>query len=176
MNDLYTSLQAVGVSNLAVACGQDFGPYEGLLTSMVENLSILSQNARDTVSLLSCERIVPIYVNAVYGGTCTYSVQGVTWTWCALLVVGFMGMLMIMFRSAYLPNNTFDGDNMRNNDELEFSKAYGPQGTYQSEFINDDDDIVDVSDDMSSVYIDGADYAVHYEENSKAPAGNPRVY
>lgn len=42
--------------------------------------------------------------------TCTYSVKGVTWAFASFLVIGLMGMLMIMFRSAWLPTTYSDDE------------------------------------------------------------------
>ena len=182
---LNESLQAVSVARLNLICAKDFGPFEGLLATMTSNLQILSDNAANTLSLLSCERIVPIYVNSVYGATCTYSMNGVTWTWSAFLVVAFMGMLMIMFRSAYLPNDTSGDKDLYDMDSLQDEQDYGrksylPQSTYPSsaetspspegeEEDDDDDDFGDdhSTSDMSSVYIYGADYQVSFDENSQ---------
>ena len=52
-----------------------------------------------------CDAIVilPIYTSTFYDGTCKYSITGVTWTFASFLVLGVMGMLMIMFRSSWLP-------------------------------------------------------------------------
>ena len=81
VENLSTSLESVTVARLNLICGKDFGPFEGLLSTMTNNLQILSDNARDTLSLLSCERVVPLYVNSVYGAACSFSINGVTWTW-----------------------------------------------------------------------------------------------
>lgn len=181
---LSDSLQAVTVARLNLICGKDFGPFEGLLATMASNLQILSDNAVNTLDLLSCERIVPIYVNSVYGATCTYSINGVTWTWSAFFVIAFMGMIMITFRSAYLPNDLsgdrdeYDMDSLQ--EELDYPrKTYLPQSTHPSseesspvpdgeaeEVGNHDDDDHSTSD-LSSVYIYGADYQVSFDENSQ---------
>lgn len=153
---------------------------------MTNNLQTLSDNIVDTLGLLSCERIVPIYVNSVYGATCTYSVNGVTWTWAGFFVVAFMGMIMIMFRSAYLPNDTsedrdiYDMDSLGDEDDFG-QKTYLPQTTFPSsaetsphpeedDIDNDDGDFGDdqSTSDLSSVYIYGADYQVSFDENSQA--------
>ena len=173
MASLSTSLASVTVDVLNVICGKDFGPFEGLLNTMSSNLQTLSDNAKDTLGLLSCERIVPIYVNSVYGATCTYSINGVSWTWAAFFVVAFMGMIMIMFRSSYLPNDTFDTkelDSSLEEDHVEQAhKSYVPQGTYPSSGENSpaDDEGDQSMSDMSSVYLYGADYQVSFDENSQ---------
>jgi len=176
--NLSASLEAVTVERLNLICGKDFGPFEGLLNTMASNLQILSDNAQDTLSLLSCERVVPLYVNSVYGATCTYSINGVTWTWAAFLVVATMGMIMIMFRAAYLPNNTgaFDKRDLHmdsfEEEGIEVQKSYLPQMTSPSSATppgrDDDDDDEHSTSDLSSVYVYGDDYQVSFDENSQA--------
>lgn len=177
MANLSKSLAAVTVAKLNLICGKDFGPFEGLLNTMASNLQILSDNAQDTLSLLSCERIVPLYVNSVYGATCTYSMNGVTWTWSAFLVVATMGMIMIMFRSAYKPNATkyVDNDDLSSfgdeDQDDQVQKSYLPQTTQPSSDEasprkDDEDDDDHSMSDMSSVYIYGEDYQVSFDENS----------
>lgn len=174
--NLSESLESVSVERLNLICGQDFGPFESLLDTMAGNLQILSDNARDALSLLSCERIVPLYVNSVYGATCTYSINGVTWTWSAFLVVATMGMIMIMFRSAYLPNsNKFVDHDVSSLEEDDYEddpvqKSYLPQMTYPSsgEASPDEEDDDDHStSDLSSVYMYGTNYQVSFDENSQ---------
>jgi hypothetical protein len=148
-------------------CGKDFGPFATLLTTMTENLTTLSQHASSTVGLLSCDRIVPIYVKSVYEAACTYSVTGVTWTWASFLVMGFMGMLMITFRAAYLPNeDNLDTDSLGSygfdKDYVEHERTH-PSSADTSPFK------LDESHDDESVYIDGADYSVSFDENSQSP-------
>lgn len=167
VNDLSSSLEQVTIEALNLYCGKDFGPFEGLLSQMSDNLSILSDNARDTLSLLSCDKIVPIYVNSVYGAACTYSVTGVTWTWASFLVMGFMGMLMITFRAACLPNeDSFDTDSRS---AYSFDKDYEDHERTRPSSADSSPFKLDESHDDESVYIDGDDYSVSFDENSRVP-------
>ena len=74
------SLDIVGVDTLGTICGRDFTDIASLVDLMATNLRILKTSAQDTMNLLQCDRLVPIYTATVYDGTCTYSIQGVTWT------------------------------------------------------------------------------------------------
>jgi hypothetical protein len=80
VSDLDTSIEQVGISRLTILCGRDFTEIDGLTSQMVLNLKTLQSNAADTLSLLQCESLVPLYTDTVYNGTCTYSVKGITWT------------------------------------------------------------------------------------------------
>lgn len=97
---------------MTTLCGRDFTEIDGLTSQMVLNLDTLQSNAADTLSLLRCENLVPLYTDTVYNGTCTYSVKGITWTFSAFLVIACMGMFMIMFRSSYLGNDEEDVDDL----------------------------------------------------------------
>ena len=98
---------------------------------------------------------------------------------CAFLVVATMGMVMIMFRAAYLPNNTgafdkrdFDLDSFEDEQGVEVEKkSYLPQMTFPSSGHTspnegDDDDDAQSMSDLSSVYIYGDNYQVSFDENS----------
>jgi hypothetical protein len=127
VTELNDAMQAVGTSTLELICGRNFDDIASLAPEMLKNLGTLQQSALDTLNLLKCDNIVPIYyTSTIYDGTCTYSVTGVTWTFAgefvsdniqkyvctliidhdlcfaAFLVIAFMGMIMIMFRSSYL--------------------------------------------------------------------------
>ena len=128
VTNLDVSLQQAGLERLEVLCGRNFDEIAGLTDQMALNLMTLQENARDTLELLRCDNLVPIYTSTVYRGTCTYSVQGVTWTFAAFLVIGFMGMFMIMFRSSFL--------NIQEVDEFK-------QNAVSGEPIHDDDDVVE---------------------------------
>lgn len=155
VNDLSSSLAAVTVESLNLYCGKDFGPFQGLLNTMNDNLSILNDNARAALELMSCDRIVPIYINSVYGATCTYSITGVTWTWVSFLVIAFMGMLMITFRAAYLPDPTFDTDSISG---VGFRKEYDHELTRPSSADSTPPvELMESREEDESVYLDGGE-------------------
>mmetsp|Transcript_7519 Transcript_7519/g.17226 ORF Transcript_7519/g.17226 Transcript_7519/m.17226 type:complete len:524 (-) Transcript_7519:455-2026(-) len=99
---IITSLEAVTVARLSLLCGKDFGPFLSSIRLMQTNLVTLGENAASAQNLLSCERILPIYTNAIYDGVCGASISGLTWTFSSLLVLSTMGVIMIMLRSSYL--------------------------------------------------------------------------
>jgi hypothetical protein len=81
INSLSSSLETVGLDQLTLICGRDFQEIAGLADQMSGNLSVLKQNALDTLELLRCDNIVPIYTNTFYDGACTSSIQGATWAY-----------------------------------------------------------------------------------------------
>lgn len=164
VTELDSSIEQVGTARLTTLCGRDFSEIDGLTSTMVQNLGDLKSSAGDTISLLQCENLVPIYTNTVYDGTCTYSVRGITWTFAckfmfywhtshallsntfltrtfsllvtACLVIACMGMLMIMFRSSYLGDEEEDPDAL-----FKESAAMGePVGDYGQEDTHYDGD------------------------------------
>lgn len=110
--ELGTAIKAVSVARLNLICGKDFSTYQSLLGTMQDNLGILSDDATAVLDILSCERIVPIYTNTVYGGTCTYSVTGVAWMFSSFLVIAFVGMLMLTFRAAFYETDLGSDDQL----------------------------------------------------------------
>lgn len=102
--ELTKSLQTIDVATLSFQCGRDYEPLVASLDTMMSILNGLEKSAEMGLSLLSCERIVPIYADIVYDGTCNYSVTGFTWMFSSLLVISAMGMIMIMLRSSYHNN------------------------------------------------------------------------
>jgi len=135
VGDLDTTIAQVGASRLTMLCGRDFTEIAGLTSKMVFNLDVLQSNAGDTLDLLRCENLVPLYTSTVYDGTCTYSVRGITWTFSAFLVIACMGMFMIMFRSSYLGNVAEDVDDL-----FKGSATMGePVGDYAQEEYGEDD-------------------------------------
>jgi hypothetical protein len=80
VSNLAGSINLVGLDTLGAICGRNFTEIAGLADLMASNLRILKTSAQLTLDLLQCDRLVPIYTATVYDGTCTYSIQGVTWT------------------------------------------------------------------------------------------------
>lgn len=102
VQELDLTIQSVGVTRLQELCGDRVLDVASLTSVMLENLALLRESAKDTVELLRCDNIVPIYTRTVYGGTCTYSVQGVTWTFAGeLLRASMIPILLILF----MPSN-----------------------------------------------------------------------
>lgn len=68
---------------------------------MVSLVTTLVRAVGDALQLIQCDNIVPIYQQAVYDGSCVYSMKAVMWVFCASIVCSFFGFLMITFRSSY---------------------------------------------------------------------------
>lgn len=112
VKELDVALEAVTIPRLNLLCDKEFEPFEALVDTMGENLDVLQDNAAAALSLLGCDRITPIYLDAVHSGTCDYSVTGITWTFACFLVVAFMGMLMLTFRSSMYESEEPHGESM----------------------------------------------------------------
>ena len=98
------------VATLEQLCGSDIGPLVNLTETFVSEAIVLTGLTAQILSIVRCDRILPIYTNTFFDGTCAYSITGVTWTFASFLVLGVMGMLMIMFRSSWLPTvHVLDG-------------------------------------------------------------------
>jgi hypothetical protein len=76
-----SSLASVSLDQLTLICGRDFQEIVGLADQMTVNLSLLTQNTLDTLELLRCDNIVPIYTSTMYNAICTTSIQGATWAY-----------------------------------------------------------------------------------------------
>jgi hypothetical protein len=85
VNSLSSTFESVGLDKLTLTCGRDFQEIAGLADQMANNLSLLKQNALDTLELLRCDNIVPIYTSTFFDATCTYSIQGATWAYSCKL-------------------------------------------------------------------------------------------
>lgn len=91
------------LAQLSLYCDREYGSVDKLLDEMNEILNVILVALQRTIDLLSCERIVPIYHQAIYSGTCQYSVSAMFWIFSAALLMGFFGIVMILCRSAYKP-------------------------------------------------------------------------
>jgi hypothetical protein len=85
------------------ACVSDLSFIQALNTVMLANLrDVIGRLQDDLGDILECKNIVDIYTVPIYQGTCTYSINGVSWAWASFFVVGLMGMVMIMLRSSWV--------------------------------------------------------------------------
>lgn len=101
MTQLADSISGLNVEDLSFQCGRDFGPLRSSLDTMLHILTSLQQSAQQGLGILSCERIVPIYTDVVYEGTCDTSVTGLAWIFSSLLIIATTGMIMITLRASY---------------------------------------------------------------------------
>jgi hypothetical protein len=122
--DLKTSAVA---EELSAYCERDFTPLVESLDLMRNILLTMGDALLDTIELLGCSNIVPIYQNSVYSGSCDYSIKAVMWLFSSSLVMAFFGFLMLTFRSALYDTeytHTYDSN-------------YGRSSAFHDE--NDDD-------------------------------------
>ena len=91
----------VANSTLSEFCGDSLTGFMDTLSVLKTNVVTLAQSTAAALELLRCENIVSLYTNTFYGGTCTYSVNGVTWAFSSFMVVGIAGLIMIMLRSSW---------------------------------------------------------------------------
>eukprot|EP01083_Nonionella_stella_P091549 256025_1 len=77
---------------------------------MNDNLRLLQKQADLSLDLVKCKNINSLYVNTVHEAGCTYSVDAMAWIFASSLVVSVCGMIMIMLRSAYYPEEYLDLD------------------------------------------------------------------
>jgi hypothetical protein len=64
---------------LAAYCGRDYGQVQDLLQQFVVLINSLLTASVQVLELISCRTLVPLYVNTVYYGMCTYSPDAVYW-------------------------------------------------------------------------------------------------
>jgi hypothetical protein len=137
---LRSAFQADGVlEELSLSCNRDFAPLEALVDKMTNVLEVLRASVDRALSLAECDRIVPIYTNTFYDGTCDYSVKAVFWVFSCTLIIGFFGMLMIMFRSALKPT-IYEEKLLEGADELNLhtsNEGKGEEGTMYEEKLAD---------------------------------------
>ena len=160
---------------------------------MMAILDRLDEAATSGLNILSCERIVPIYADVIYQGTCNYSVSGFTWTFFSLLVVSFMGMLMITLRSSFKNNVVLVELDLTDEDsELYVMRKATQRGANQAQAADYDSQAVEEHDqwhkdsaarqdtsDSGSVYTDGELNVYTVDRNGSleiAQSTSPKLY
>lgn len=134
LTTLTASLGSGGtLAELALYCNRDFNSVDTLLSQMGSILDSLVVAITQTIDILSCERIVPLYHKAVYEGACQYSVSAVFWVFSASIITGSFGLLMILFRAAYKPT-MYDDDSTELNGRVVYEADDSPKDS-----IYDDD-------------------------------------
>ena len=64
---------------LSAYCGRDYTQMQDLLLKWVGFVDALLEVIINELKLISCKTIVPLYVETVYFGMCTYSPDAVYW-------------------------------------------------------------------------------------------------
>jgi hypothetical protein len=151
---------------------------------MMAILDRLDEAGTSGLTLLSCERIVPLYTDAVYDGTCNHSVTGLTWIFACLLIIATTGMMMITFRSAYINNVVLlDVDEASVTKAMKraqyVAKASASESETQVEVNNWREQTVrqDTSD-SGSIYTDGDDIRAYEVERNGSfePQQSEKLY
>ena len=101
--ELEAKIDETTVERLVELCGQDFVQAQQVISNVTNVLDELGNLTVAVLDVLRCDRILPIYFETVNYGTCSYSIKGVTWTFCGFLVVACFGMVMLTLRSARFP-------------------------------------------------------------------------
>lgn len=173
--ELSTSIEKIDVDTLSYNCGRDFEPLSSSLHTMMAILDRLDEAAVSGLKLLGCDRIIPIYAEAVYEGTCNYSVSGFAWMFGTLLAISTCGMIMIMLRSAYqasillakMDEQDCDVHDKMGNHEIAIARgrAEASAADHDLQFREDDEwkeqPITQDTSDSGSVYTDGAELSIH---------------
>lgn len=68
---------------------------------------MLEDQASLAMDLFQCKNINNLYVNTVHEAGCTYSVNAIAWMLACSIVISICGLIMIMLRSSYLPEQFF---------------------------------------------------------------------
>lgn len=142
MDKLSESLEKMDVVDLSFNCGRDFEPLSSSLDTMSAILDRLDQAGKDGLKLLSCERLVPIYTDVVYDGTCTSSVTGLTWILSSLLIISVTGLVMITLRSSYLSDvilSAVDDSAIAMKEAIDRGKHVARAASYSEKIVEDSD-------------------------------------
>eukprot|EP00804_Cyclotella_cryptica_P028491 CCRYP_014782-RA/>CCRYP_014782-RA protein AED:0.01 eAED:0.00 QI:0/-1/0/1/-1/1/1/0/567 len=84
-------------------CGRSYDSVVSLMKDVNISLRTLRNSADQTLNLVQCRNINELYVNTVHDATCTYSVEALAWIFGTSLVISVCGLIIIMFRAAYYP-------------------------------------------------------------------------
>jgi hypothetical protein len=134
LGEFLRSIEDTTLQQLSQECGQEYAPIVELLKQLQTHISVLSKTSIRALNLMSCQNIVPLYTNAVYDATCTYSIVGATWVFACSVCIAFFGCLCIMFRGAYYPLGYYYYDSGNGNGDGDEKSLYGTSED------NDDDD------------------------------------
>jgi hypothetical protein len=89
-------------------CGRTFDDVLIIVKDMSNNLKLLQQQADRSLELVKCEKINKLYVETFHNAGCTYSIDALGWIFASSLVISVCGLVMIMLRSAYYPEEQLD--------------------------------------------------------------------
>lgn len=104
MQTLQDMMQNVTIGELEQICGVigDFDAIDQYFDRLKQNFLQMSSSSSSVSDMLRCESVNSIYIDAVHENACTNVPRALLWSFSALLIVSFIGMLMIMLRPAWL--------------------------------------------------------------------------
>mmetsp|Transcript_3788 Transcript_3788/g.5810 ORF Transcript_3788/g.5810 Transcript_3788/m.5810 type:complete len:597 (+) Transcript_3788:228-2018(+) len=91
------------LSLLEQQCGRQFNGVLHLISGTNQNLRVLEDQASLAMDLFQCKNINDLYVNTVHEAGCTYSVNAIAWMLACSIIISVCGLIMIMLRSSYIP-------------------------------------------------------------------------
>lgn len=93
----------VAATNLTAICGgRDFGSIFGYFTLLTNDYSAISVNITNTIELLSCNNVNPMYKELVHEVACHDAPEASIWAFSSLFIVSFFSMVMITLRASWL--------------------------------------------------------------------------
>mmetsp|Transcript_45499 Transcript_45499/g.67042 ORF Transcript_45499/g.67042 Transcript_45499/m.67042 type:complete len:643 (+) Transcript_45499:127-2055(+) len=99
---LMDTLRGLDIEELSQLCGNDVSASVTGFQQLDLNMRVLLESAKQTVNLVSCNRINPLYVQTFHEAICTHSMTGLSWLMACLITISVCGMTMIMLRSSWL--------------------------------------------------------------------------
>mmetsp|Transcript_15508 Transcript_15508/g.23071 ORF Transcript_15508/g.23071 Transcript_15508/m.23071 type:complete len:597 (+) Transcript_15508:245-2035(+) len=91
------------LSLLEQQCGRQFNGVLKLIEDTNLNLRVLEEQANLALDLFQCKNVNDLYVNTVHEAGCTYTVNAIAWMLACSIIVSSCGLIMIMLRSSYYP-------------------------------------------------------------------------
>ncbi len=101
--DSFVDTISTNLKLLEQECGRNFSGVLQLIIDTNTNLRVLEDQASLAMDLFQCKNINNLYVNTVHEAGCTYSVNAIAWMLACSIVISICGLIMIMLRSSYLP-------------------------------------------------------------------------
>jgi len=93
----------IGIDELNDQCGADVTPIIEGIGIINDNLGLLLDALRSTFDLASCSKIGSLYTQVFDGTVCTDSSGSFAVLFLIMFAISFLGMIMIMLRSAMFP-------------------------------------------------------------------------
>mmetsp|Transcript_5344 Transcript_5344/g.11309 ORF Transcript_5344/g.11309 Transcript_5344/m.11309 type:complete len:598 (+) Transcript_5344:216-2009(+) len=91
------------LSLLEQQCGRQFNGVLKLIEDTNLNLRVLEEQANLALDLFQCKNVNDLYVNTVHEAGCTYTVNAIAWMLACSIIISICGLIMIMLRSSYYP-------------------------------------------------------------------------